>query len=565
MKFSKTLLAGIAVLALGACGKKAADSSAPQTQSSQRAAKTSTASPLDSEFRLKGAEAIDVDALFAMMPERSRPSYDNASFDKQLGATIVENLRFSDKNDGEGVLIERAEFYGVDLDAIDRIQNADNAGLDAPYEAVFQKVRFFNIRTEGFKDDEPKVTIGGIEFDGLSIRQGGSGRQGGAGSEDAANEGAFFFNAVNLAGAYFKDISVTNQTDDATGDTPAIGFSAPDLRFVGLGGGRLEAIIANDLDYQMSQSAGTIAAMRDMMGPQAALLLNSPLKGILAPDSQRTTIKSFEWRGIDMSGLLEWGLKNETPPMTAHDLIDLGTIKMADMESFISGRRAATVKEATITAANFTWLAPSLIRADTIGATYDMTAYVPETEEATIEVLREYGLDKLKGDGQAEWSWNAKSGAANLDYVANTKGLADFAMELEFSGLKLKDIEKAKDNGDDNPIEVLGKLNNFKLTLADDKALDAIFAIAALQMGGSAKDLRQSAPMMIRLSGASMTQVNPRVSDYVDAVAGFVSKGGTLEIQAAPKEPVALSVLKGAGTSPQTLPDVINLTVTHKE
>ena len=555
MKFSKTLLAGIAVLALGACGKKDADSSAPQTQSSQRAAKTSAASPLDSEFRLKGAEAIDVDALFALMPERSRPTYDNASFDKRLGATVVENLRFSDSDDGEGVLIERAEFYGLDLDAINLIQNADSAVLDAPFETVFQKVRFFNVQTEGFEGDDANLTIGAIEFDKLSIRQGG------VGGKDAKNEGALFFNAVNLAGAYFKDVSLTAQSDD----TPAVGFSTPDLRFVGLGGGRLEAIIANDLEYQMSQSATTIAAMSDMMGPQAALLFNSPLKGILAPENQRTTIKSFEWRGIDMSGLLEWGLKNEAPPMTAHDLIDLGTMKMADMESFISGRRAATIKEATITAANFTWLAPSLIRADTIGATYDMTAYVPETEEATIKVLKDYGLDKLKGDGRAEWSWNAKSGAANLDYVANTKGLADFAMEFEFSNLKLKDLEKAKDNGADNPVEALGKFSNFKLILADDKALDAIFAIAALQMGGTAKDLRQSAPMMIRLSGASMAQVNPRVSGYVDAVADFVSKGGTLEIHAAPKEPVAFSALKGEGASPQTLPDVINLSVTHKE
>jgi hypothetical protein len=555
MKFSKLLLAGVAVLALGACGKKDASASAPQTEASQQAAKTNTASPLDAEFRLKGAEAIDIDALFALIPEDSRPTYDEAAFDNRLGAMVVENLRFSDNDDGEGVLVERAEFYGVDLDAIDSVASAENPSADAPFETVFEKVRFFNVQTEGFEDKDVKVSIGGIELDNLAIRQGGV-DGGGAGAE-----GARFFNAVNFAGLYFKDISVTTQSEDA----PNVDFSAPDLRFVSLGGGKLNAVIANGLEYEMNQSAATLAALRGALGPQAALILNSPLKGFLAPENQRTKLKSFEWRGIDMSGLLEWGLKSETPPMSALDLIDLGTIKMTDVESYINGRRAATMKEATVTAANFTWLVPSQIRADTKGAVYDLTAYVPETEEATLKVLRDNGLDEVKGDGRAEWNWNANSGVVELDYVADTKGLANFAMGLGFSGLKLKDIAKAKEDGEAKPVAALGKFNTFTMSLTDEKALDTIFALAALQMGGSAEDLRQSAPAMIRMSGAQVSQMNPRLPDYVNAVADFVAEGGTLEISANPPKPVAFSALQGAGASPQTLPDVINLKVTHKK
>ncbi len=277
-------------------------------------------------------------------------------------------------------------------------------------------------------------------------------------------------------------------------------------------------------------------------------------------------LKTFEWRDIDFSGLLAWSLKEEEPPMTATDLINLGTIKMADAETFIGEKRAVYMKEATVSAMEFTWLAPSKIRADTKGAIYDFTAYVPDTEEATLNVLKEHGLDKVKGDGYAEWVWNAKSGAAGLDYAANSHGLADFSMTMDFSGLKLSEIAKAKDNGEDKPVAAHGKFNGFSMKVTDEKALDAIFAIAALQMGGTGADLRQSAPAMIRLGGAQAAMMNPRISDYVTALADFIAKGGTLEIKAQPADPVAFSALESTGTTaPQTLPDVLELEVTHKE
>jgi len=70
---------------------------------------------------------------------------------------------------------------------------------------------------------------------------------------------------------------------------------------------------------------------------------------------------------------------------------------------------------------------------------------------------------------------------------------------------------------------------------------------------------------MIRLSGAQAAQMNPRITDYVNALAEFVAKGGMLEIAAAPEEPVAFTTLQSTGmTAPQTMPDVLDLTVTHK-
>ena len=121
------------------------------------------------------------------------------------------------------------------------------------------------------------------------------------------------------------------------------------------------------------------------------------------------------------------------------------------------------------------------------------------------------------------------------------------------------------EEGESDTVLSKGALKNFSFKVEDEKALDAIFALAALQMGGSGEDLRMSVPAMIRLSGAQAAQMNPRISGYVNALAEFVAKGGTLEVAAAPKEPVAFSTLQATGmTAPQTMPDVLNLTVSHQ-
>lgn len=573
------LLAGFAVFSLISCGQKD-KAEGPRSETSAQATKANAASPLDKKFRLKDATPLDVDALFALMPEKSRPNYESAAFDEKLGATVVNNLRFADANDGEGVRVERAEFYGVDMEAIERIKSAEDAEKDTeaegssnliqefamgdlsaangPFETVVQKVRLLNVATEGFDDGDSaaEIKIGGIELDQLQIRQGGLRPYG------IGNMPAGFINAVNIAGIYFKDISVEADGDD----TGAVSFVAPDLRFVGVGGGRLDAIIANDFEYELTQTDASRAMMLQSMGPQAGLLLNGPLGAIIAPENQRVKMKSFAWRGIDFSGLLPFGLSGEEPPLTAEKLIDLGTMTAADMETFIGGKRAAIVKEMTVSAAEFTWLVPSKIRADSKGAIYDFSAYVPESEEAMLATIKEHGLDDVKGDGYMEWIWNADSGAAEFDYVANMAGLADLSMALGFAGLDLNEMAAAMAEGESDVVTTHGAFKNFSLNIKDEKALDAIFALAALQMGGSGEDLRLSAPAMIRLSGAQAAQMNPRISNYVNAFADFVANGGALEISAKPAKPVAFAEIESTGnTAPQTLPDVLELQVTHEE
>ena len=110
------------------------------------------------------------------------------------------------------------------------------------------------------------------------------------------------------------------------------------------------------------------AALLNAAGPQASLFLSGPLSGLFAPESQQIKAATFEWRDIDFSNLLAWGLKDEEPPMTETDLIDLGTLKLTDMETFVGEKRANAIAEATVSAMEFTWLIPSKFRAFTKGA-----------------------------------------------------------------------------------------------------------------------------------------------------------------------------------------------------
>lgn len=558
MTSRKFLLAGAAILALAACGKKD-ESAAPAAGASGDAAKLSAASPLEKKFSLKGAEETDIGEFFAMFPVENRPTYESVTFDESLGAMVVTDLRFADADDGEAIVFERAEFFGLDLDAIERVENAEDAGPDAPFEEIFEKVRLLNMSLEGFTDPdngaEMDVSIAGVEFDRLSVRQGGP--KGNPDGEGAAN----FFNAISLGGLYFKDIDVNMAADDEQD----IAFSAPDLRIVGVGGGKVGAILASDVAYDMQQGAQVRETMREAMGPQGALLLDGPLGGVLAPDSQRATIEAFEWRDIDFSGALAYGVKGETAPATDRDLIDLGAMKITDMVSFVNDRQLATVAEISVPKMAFAWMIPSEFRMDMKGAVTDYTAYIPDTEDPAHAILAENGLDAIKGDGFAEWKWNPDKGDGQLKYEAVSPGLADFSMGFEMAGASLKELAAMDDDEKENAFARNAELKSFNLKVADEKALDAIFDLAALQMGGSGDDLRQSAPALIRLSGAQFAQFNPRISDYLDAVASFVSKGGAIEISATPEEPIGAADLEAMSAGPQALPDVLDLTITHTE
>lgn len=545
------VLALLAGLALAGCGRK---SGAPSSPSSVAAADIDEASPLDKAYRLKGGKEIDVDRLFEIFPLYIRPTYASASFDKKLGATVVADLKFGDVGASKGFTAKRAEFYGVDVDQIERIAAAKDAAADAPLRLVVGKLRLFDVESAG--GEVGKTTIGAVEIDHLRVREGGIPKK------PPGSGLASFFNAFDVAGAYFKD--VVAGSGGAEGPAKA-SFAAKDARFIGLGGGKLDALLARDLDYVVSQSPAALAAATRGAGPMADILVNGPLRNFIAPENQRTKVKTLEWRGISFAGLMVYGLKGERPPASDRDLIDLGTARMIDTETFVGEKRLSIVPTTEISAMEFEWLAPSKVRAVTRGGLYDFTAYVANDEAEALAALKSRKLDKVKGDSDFAYDWSPDKGTVVLSTGFGSVGFADFDLDLALEGLELKKIEAARAEGAARPVMELGRLKSFSMIVADEEMLGAFYALSAIEAGQTEKEVRAATPTLMRIGKLGLERESPRLAGYVDPLADFLEDGGTLEIKAAPETPVPFGAISAAAPGgPDAMAAAINLSVTRK-
>jgi hypothetical protein len=97
-------------------------------------------------------------------------------------------------------------------------------------------------------------------------------RRGGVPEEPKGSGLAALFNAFDVAGVYFKHIGISRLDETGYGPEGDFSFAAPDLRFVGVGGGHLDALVARDLDLM---TGGRRRPLRAQVGAQV-LPANSP-------------------------------------------------------------------------------------------------------------------------------------------------------------------------------------------------------------------------------------------------------------------------------------------------
>ncbi len=528
------LFLGAAALALTACDRAEKSGATP---SASKAASVSAPSPLDSPFKLKDAAAVDVDALASLLPPELRPSYQSARFDEALGATVLTGVTLGEE---KSVTIERVELYGVDQAGVARLVENEGADSAAPFEPIFTKIRFYDFSTDGESGDRP-VTIGAGEIDRLRVRQG-------AFADDQQASGlASVFNAFELGGLYLKDAAIGSKEGD-----DAFALSAPDLRLVGIGGGKLEALIANQLEYRVSGAP-------EGSPPQ----VGGPFETFIAPRAQRVAVRIIEWRGLDLSGLLPFSLRGETPPTSARDLVNIGEITALDVETWYGDKRFSFAPK-TAVEADFIWLAPSKIRSVATDTVYDLTAYFGAEDAASIELLQKRGLDELKADSRFSYDWEPKSGAVSIksDISAPAAAIIDFALTAD--GLEIDALATALEEDDADAISGLVRLKSASINVRDEVVLDAFFDLAALQAGGTGKDVRAAAPALVRLAGVQAAAAAPSARRYFDAIATFVEQGGSLSIKVNPKEPMRLKELGERGAAgPEAVVQALGVEVTH--
>ncbi|MCI5043512.1 MAG: hypothetical protein MRY72_02345 [Aquisalinus sp.] len=545
-------------LLLTACGgsgeTESIDAPSPATKTSD--VELSGESPIYEPFKLTGASSLDVDAFFAMMGDENDPadvSYNSANFDESIGATVIEQLTTTDED--STLTIGRMELYGVNEAHIQALKDTDGA---AAKDEVFRKVRMFDVTVAGNGEEAAggTVTIDGLEIDGL--RLGGmtpdESEELGDGQEFAAAMKAFDLGAIYVDGLSMQGIEA-----EGTG----INMSVTDMRFGGISAGKFGPISLENMDYTITQSDEAKAALIEAADPQMKAILSGPLGNIIMPEKQRATIGSMTFDGFSFAGLLPYLESGESAPLSADNLLSVGKLEARNAEVYVNDKLASTTGYSVMEPVEFAWLVPTRIKSYSTDVVTDLTAYVPEGQSEMLALFQENGLDNLTGDSEMLWTYDETAGDAGLVINTETEGFANFDISFNASEAVLETLHTSATEGEGAAFQNVA-IDGMRIRIEDEKLLDVIFAVAASQMGQDPAQLRASAPLMINMGGQQFAQMNPAFPSYLAAISNWVGTGGAIEIAVAPEAPVAVATLAETGqTAPQTLPDVLGLTVTH--
>jgi hypothetical protein len=513
-------------------------------------------SPIDKPFKLKDATPLDVQGFATLMDDAESEDdifrFASSSFDESIGATVLTDV---EAGDAEGVTkIGRVELYGVNSEYLEQLKAEE---LSDTKQEVFRKVRLFDMSVEAPEGDGT-FTIGAMEIDGLKF--GGFTEEG----LEAMEDGAQFqtvMDSVEVGGVYFKDITIAGFEEEGT----SIDLSVADMRFGGFNGGTFGPMLFKNLDFTQKQSAEAKAAVAEAAGDEFKAMIDGPLGNLIMPSDARYAIDYMSFDGFSFAGLLPYLAQDELPPLDAKGLLSVGKIEAKNTDTYINGKKAASTEYSAMDPIEFAWLVPTRIKSYSTNNVVDFTAYVPEGQDQLMAVFKDNGLETVSGDGEMLWLYDDKEGNASLSYDAKLNGFANINLDFNASNAELATLHAAGIAEDEAAFTNIA-INDFTLRIEDDKLLDVIFGVAALQMGQDAEQLRASAPLFISMGSAQFAQMNPAIPGYLEAVSGWITNGGTLEVKMSPENPVSFgSIAAAASVTPQTLPDVLSLTVTHTE
>lgn len=553
-------------------------------------------------YSYAAGEAFDVDAFLAAFPAWLTASYATAGFDATRGATIVEDLRFGFAGAPDvGFHADRVVIWGANVGATDAV--FAGTANNATKASLFERVMFEGVRSEGMQWDagseSASLSVDKMVIDGLSARSYNLAPKAGVGEETkilrsiAAIMGSFSYDgaaysnlAIRLANRSGEKVEINVAEAFARGyDAGAVEFQSASGVAAFIQGAADDAPVEISGEAKRAKPDAPYAKILNQPPSEAVIeILRHPTATLASATGGGATAYEIDYaeaRGVDVAGALTWLARWQLPPITETELIDFGAQTMLGYREIWDGLPVYSIERAEIPAADFYWLVPSQYEVVYSGMTYELQSMVGAMEnrmgpgfstEAAPQLqqlraaLAGLGIDRVAGDSAFSWRWNGETGDASIATSADLADLAVNEMGVSVAGPNLAQWDAmARSN---TPVAVAAQdisLRGFNFGLGDRGILERAFAYAAQEQGGgTGPELRQSIAAMARLSGAQAAQANPRLTSYANAVADFLAGGGRIDIVAAPAAPVDMATLQSAGqTAPQTLPDVLNLTVTH--
>lgn len=592
MSRTRVLLAATAALALVVgCGKK------------QEAA-GDFEGVLDAGYVNAASEAVDLAALAKAIEALTGVAveYGAAKRDDRTGATVVEDLRFFVRDYPDGaIIVEETLLWDIDADAVAALAAGEAEGV----AAVADRALFIGMKSEGVTlgDADIAISAARIGVDDLALRV----VERNKGPEDAPALGLLSGYAALALAMDYAEYAIADGafsgTDAETGGSIAYEINYSNAK--GVRGGTIEETSMRGLTSTIvGAGADALEGLEDEIAADADAAA-AVLQGVTAIYSENfvrmstasypkgakliSTVESFTWKDIDISGGLAWLARLEVPPVSETELMDFGSYTSTNQTSTYNGEPFFSVAEQRGIANDFHWLVPSDIRGVAKGVSVHIATFLDMTLEQQRELgelsedemlavetqfaeaktmIEKLGLSVLEFDGDFAWAFDGASGDAQLDYTIDAPDLLVYDDLYSVSGPTLEAWAAYAEGGFDETDQaaLLGELEirKYRTAITDRTLIDKALVLAAEQMGATPEDVRISAPAMIRVSGAQLASMDPRLPEFVEAVAAWVESGGTLTVSADPAEPQSLAAVIAAGQgNPIALIDLLNISVTQ--
>ncbi|MDJ0919645.1 MAG: hypothetical protein QNI84_00845 [Henriciella sp.] len=328
--------------------------------------------------------------------------------------------------------------------------------------------------------------------------------------------------------------------------------------------------------------------------------------------TQETTYAMAKSADIRLNKVLGFLARGEIPNMDERDLLSLGRGSATDFAFKLNGADTFAVREIRLDVDQFEWLIPSDLAISFDGGVIHISeltsfakgmmegfaetaeesmspseaselAMVLEGMDKGLELLPDYGLDKLTLNGAFTAKWNADQGPADFAYTLEGDGFGSGQLDLGLTfpvyetlraASQSEDPERALETAFEDAFAIRSG-SYFERDLGGyDKILGFVNAIGAeypdqgwgaMVSNMEPAQMRAYGATLVRMGRASAEQEFPPAAEWLDAIAAYVETGGSIEFAMRPTAPVTAETFDELDETddPQAVVARLGLSVTH--
>jgi hypothetical protein len=286
---------------------------------------------------------------------------------------------------------------------------------------------------------------------------------------------------------------------------------------------------------------------------------------------------------IAISGMEMAGLKLSAPGST-DPLANLMMYETADVANFTvttGGKEVFSMKGAHAETTAPAEGKPMTFTVSTEGWNADLSSVEDPQSKAVIEAM---GYQTISGNVEMEGSWQPTDGRMTLssyDITVNDAGTLgmtfdlggytpDFIKSMQEMQKKMAEQPAGADNSAQG-LAMLGLMQQLTFHTAsvrfdDDSLTGKALDFLAKAQGMKPQDIANQAKALTPIMLAQVVQDQALIKSVSDAVTAFLDDPKSLEVTAAPAQPVPFALIAaGAMSAPQELPKTLGVTVTANQ